>query len=223
MLLVGRDTAISVGRDVATPVMGGAFGVALVVGTLALFIGYIRRKRREGQPWLFHFILWPAYIGVLAVLGLAALHSSENACGGPPECGLGQIPLYWLPASRVFLGASLWWVENFIIRPAKIPDFPLYSQGRGLVPRNAAVVWFLGALKSRFGTARKAEKVGCRECVPRSISRVHSKEGLRERVPPRSHSPKLLALLSVWFSGWNEGSPGCSEVRLSCLPCSGWR
>ena len=46
VLLVGRDTAISVGRDVAIPVMGGAFGVALVVGTLALFIGYIRRKRR---------------------------------------------------------------------------------------------------------------------------------------------------------------------------------
>jgi hypothetical protein len=40
VLLVGRDTAISVGRDVAIPVMGGAFGVALVVTTLALFIGY---------------------------------------------------------------------------------------------------------------------------------------------------------------------------------------
>ena len=37
VLLVGRDTAISVGRDVAIPVMGGALGVALVVGTLALF------------------------------------------------------------------------------------------------------------------------------------------------------------------------------------------
>ena len=83
VLLVGRDTAISVGRDMAIPVMGGAFGVALVVGTLALFIGYIRRKRREGQPWLFHFILWPAYIGVLAVLGLAALHSFDKACGRP--------------------------------------------------------------------------------------------------------------------------------------------
>ena len=97
VLLVGRDTAISVGRDVAIPVIGGALGVALVVGTLALFIGYIRRKRREGQPWLFHFILWPAYIGVLAVLGLAALHSSDNACGGPYEC-VGRIPLYWLPS-----------------------------------------------------------------------------------------------------------------------------
>jgi hypothetical protein len=32
-----------------------------------------------------------------------------------------------------------------------------------------------------------------------------------------------LAHLSVWFSGWNEGSAGCSEVRLSCRPCSGWR
>ena len=118
VLLVGRHTAISVGRDVAIPVMGGAFGVALMVGTFALFIGYIRRKRREGQPWLFHFILWPAYIGVLAVLGFAALHSSDNACGGPPEC-VGQIPLYWLPASLVFLGASLWWVEDFIIRRRK--------------------------------------------------------------------------------------------------------
>jgi nitrate reductase gamma subunit len=72
VLLVGRDMAISVGRDKAIPVLGGAFGVALVVGTLALFIRYLRRKRREGQPWLFHFILWPAYIGVLAILGLAA-------------------------------------------------------------------------------------------------------------------------------------------------------
>jgi hypothetical protein len=98
VLLVGRDTAISVGRDMAIPVMAGAFGVALVVGTLALFIGYVRRKRREGQPWLFHFILWPAYIGVLVVLGLAALHSSDNACGRPYEC-VGQILLYWLPAS----------------------------------------------------------------------------------------------------------------------------
>jgi hypothetical protein len=98
--------------------MGGAFGVASVVGTLGLFIGYIRRKRREGQPWLFHFILWPAYIGVLTVLGLAALHSSDNACGGPHEC-VGQIPLYWLPASLVLLGALLWWVEDFIIRRRK--------------------------------------------------------------------------------------------------------
>ena len=100
------------------PVIGGALGVALVVGTLVLFIGYIRRKRREGQPWLFHFILWPAYIGVLAVLGLAALHSSDNACGGPHEC-VGQIPLYWLPASLVLLCALLWWVEDFIIRRRK--------------------------------------------------------------------------------------------------------
>jgi len=64
---------------VAIPVIGGTLGVALVVGTLALFIGYIRRKRREGQPWLFHFILWPAYIGVLAVLGLAALPTMPAA------------------------------------------------------------------------------------------------------------------------------------------------
>ena len=40
---------------------------------------------------------------------------------------------------------------------------------------------------------------------------------------PRWHSAKPLAHLSVWFSGWNEGSVGCSEVRLSCLPCSAWR
>ena len=99
-----------------------ALGVALVVGTLALFIGYIRRKRREGQPWLFHFILWPAYIGVLAVLGLAALHSSDNACGGPYEC-VGRIPLYWLPASLVLLSALLWRVEDFIIerRKSRLP------------------------------------------------------------------------------------------------------
>ena len=122
VLLVGRDMAISVGRDVAIPVIGGALGVALVVGTLALFIGYIRRKRREGQPWLFHFILWPAYIGVLTVLGLAAHHSSDNACGGPHEC-VGQIPLYWLPASLVLLGALLWWFEDFIIerRKSRLP------------------------------------------------------------------------------------------------------
>ena len=106
----------------AIPVIGGALGVALVVGTLALFIGYIRRKRREGEPWLFHFILWPAYVGVLAVLGLAALHSSDNACGGPYEC-VGRIPLYWLPASLVLLSALLWWVEDFIIerRKSRLP------------------------------------------------------------------------------------------------------
>ena len=132
VLLVGRDTAISVGRDVAIPVIGGALGVALVVGTLALFIGYIRRKRREGQPWLFHFILWPAYIGVLAVLGLAALHSSDNACGGPYEC-VGRIPLYWLPASLVLLSALLWWVEDFIIERRK-SRLPAASTG----PRSGA-------------------------------------------------------------------------------------
>ena len=121
-VLGGILFVLLVGRDVAIPVMGGAFGVALVVGTLGLFIGYIRRKRREGQPWLFHFILWPAYIGVLTVLGLAALHSSDNACGGPHEC-VGQIPLYWLPASLVLLSASLWWVEDFIIerRKSRLP------------------------------------------------------------------------------------------------------
>ena len=117
VLLVGRDTAISVGRDMAIPVMAGAFGVALVVVTLAL-IGYVRRKRREGQPWLFHFILWPAYIGVLVVLGLATHRSFDNACGRPYEC-VGQIPLYWLPASLVLLGALVWWVKDFIIRRRK--------------------------------------------------------------------------------------------------------
>ena len=118
VLLVGRDMAISVGRDMAMPVMGGASGVALVVGALALFIGYIRRKGREGQPWLFHFIIWPAYIGIFVVLGLAAVHSFDKACGGPYEC-VGQIPLYWLPASLVLLGAVVWWVEDFIIRRRK--------------------------------------------------------------------------------------------------------
>ena len=115
VLLVGRDVAIPVIGGALGVVIGGALGVALVVGTLALFIGYIRRKRREGQPWLFHFILWPAYIGVLAVLGVAALHSSDNACDGPAEC-VGQIPLYWLPA-------LLWWVEDFIIerRKSRLP------------------------------------------------------------------------------------------------------
>ena len=84
VLLVGREEAISAigGASVA-----GAFAVALVVGTLALlFIGYVLRKRRQGQPWLFHFILWPAYIGVLAVLGLAAHHAFDKACGRPQEC-----------------------------------------------------------------------------------------------------------------------------------------
>jgi len=122
VLLVGRDMAISVGRDMAMPVMGGASGVALVVGALGLFIGYIRRKRREGQPWLFHFILWPAYIGVLVVLGLATHRSFDNACGRPYEC-VGRIPLYWLPASLVLLSALLWWVEDFIIerRKSRLP------------------------------------------------------------------------------------------------------
>ena len=117
-VLGGILFVLLVGRDVAIPVMGGAFGVALVVGTLALFIGYVRRKRREGQPWLFHFILWPAYIGVLVVLGLATHRSFDNACGRPYEC-VGQIPLYWLPASLVLLGALVWWVEDFIIRRRK--------------------------------------------------------------------------------------------------------
>ena len=126
-VLGGILFVLLVGRDVAIPVIGGALGVALVVGTLALFIGYIRRKRREGQPWLFHFILWPAYIGVLAVLGLAALHSSDNACGGPYEC-VGRIPLYWLPASLVLLSALLWWVEDFIIERRKSP-LPTASTG----------------------------------------------------------------------------------------------
>src|SRR6185295_16868849 len=66
------------------------------------------------------------------------------------------------------------------------PAFPLYSQGRGLVPRSAAV-WFLGALKSRFGTARKAEKVGCRECVPRSISESIPRKVSGSGFHPRSH------------------------------------
>jgi hypothetical protein len=118
VLLVGRDMAISVGRDMAMPVMGGASGVALVVGALGLFIGYIRRKRREGQPWLFHFIIWPAYTGILVVLGLAALRSFDNVCGRPQEC-VGQIPLYWLPVPLTLLGALVWWVEDFIIRRRK--------------------------------------------------------------------------------------------------------
>jgi hypothetical protein len=116
VLLVGREEAISAigGASVA-----GAFAVALVVGTLALlFIGYVLRKRRQGQPWLFHFILWPAYIGVLAVLGLAAHHAFDKACGRPQEC-IEQIPLYWLPVPLVFLGALVWWVEDFIIRRRK--------------------------------------------------------------------------------------------------------
>ena len=160
VLLVGRDTAISVGRDVAIPVIGGALGVALVVGTLALFIGYIRRKRREGQPWLFHFILWPAYIGVLAVLGLAALHSSDNACGGPYEC-VGRIPLYWLPASLVLLSALLWWVEDFIIERRK-SRLPAVSTG----PRSSS-----------------SEHCGC--LVPRSaeVPVWHGPQGRKSRVP----------------------------------------
>jgi CDP-diglyceride synthetase len=116
VLLVGREEAISAigGASVA-----GAFAVALVVGTLALlFIGYVLRKRRQSQPWLFHFILWPAYIGVLAVLGLAAHRAFDKACGRPQEC-VGQIPLYWLPVPFVLLGALVWWVEDFIIRRRK--------------------------------------------------------------------------------------------------------
>jgi hypothetical protein len=57
--------------------------------------------------------------------------------------------------------------------------------------------------------------------VPVAVERAAccSRGGFRRR----SRSPKLLATSSVWFSGWNEGSLGCSEVRLSGLPCSGWR
>ena len=116
VLLVGREEAISA---IGGASGAGAFAVALVVGTLALlFIGYVLRKRRQGQPWLFHFILWPAYIGVLAVLGLAAHHAFDKVCGRPQEC-VEQIPLYWLPVPLVFLGALVWWVEDFIIRRRK--------------------------------------------------------------------------------------------------------
>src|SRR4051812_49737856 len=83
VLLVGRNTAISVGRDVAIPVIGGALGGALVVGTLALFIGYIRRKRRGGQPWLFYFILSPPHLGGLSGLWLSSLPSFSHPRGGP--------------------------------------------------------------------------------------------------------------------------------------------
>jgi hypothetical protein len=116
VLLVGRETAISI---VGGAFGAGAFWVALVGGTLALlFIGYVLRKRRQGQPWLFHLILWPAYTGVLVVLGLAAVHSFDKACGRPYEC-VEQIPLYWLPVPLVLLGALLWWVEDFVIRRRK--------------------------------------------------------------------------------------------------------
>ena len=116
VLLVGREEAISA---IGGASGAGAFAVALVVGTLALlFIGYVLRRRRQGQPWLFHFILWPAYIGVLVVLGLAAFHSFDKACGRPYEC-VGQIPLYWLPVPLVLLGALVWWVEDFIIKRRK--------------------------------------------------------------------------------------------------------
>jgi ABC-type Fe3+-siderophore transport system permease subunit len=116
VLLVGREEAISA---IGGASGAGAFAVTLVVGTLALlFIGYVLRRRRQGHPWLFHLILWPAYVGVLVVLGLAALHSFEKACGRPQEC-VGQVPLYWLPVPLVLLGALVWWVEDFIIRRRK--------------------------------------------------------------------------------------------------------
>ena len=116
VLLVGREEAISA---IGGASGAGAFAVALVVGTLALlFIGYVLRRRRQGQPWLFHFILWPAYIGVLVVIGIAAFHSFDKACGRPQEC-VEQIPLYWLPVPLVLLGALVWWVEDFIIRRRK--------------------------------------------------------------------------------------------------------
>jgi hypothetical protein len=116
VLLVGREEAISA---VGGASGAGALAVALVVGTLALlFIGYVLRRRRQGQPWLFHFILWPAYIGVLAVLGLAALHAFDKSCGRPQEC-VAEVPLYWLPVPLVLLGALLWWVEDFFISRRK--------------------------------------------------------------------------------------------------------
>jgi CDP-diglyceride synthetase len=115
VLMVGREEAISA---IGGASGAGAFAVALVIGTLALlFIGYVLRRRRQGHPW-FHFILWPAYIGVLAVLGLAALHAFDRACGRPQEC-VKQIPLYWLPVLLVLLGALVWWVEDFVIRRRK--------------------------------------------------------------------------------------------------------
>lgn len=70
VLLVGRDTAISVGRDVAIPVIGGALGVALVVGTLALFIGYIRRKRGRVSRGCFTSFYGPPTLEFLRFLAL---------------------------------------------------------------------------------------------------------------------------------------------------------
>jgi len=101
VLLVGRDTAISVGRDVAIPVMGGAFGVALVVVTRSAVAISLHSMAR------LHWSScgsWPCY--------------PPYACGRPYEC-VGQSPLYWLPASLVLVGALVWWVEDFIIRRRK--------------------------------------------------------------------------------------------------------
>ena len=66
----GHPVVLLVGRDVAIPVIGGALGVALVVGTLALFIGYIRRKRGRVSRGCFTSFYGPPTLEFLRFLAL---------------------------------------------------------------------------------------------------------------------------------------------------------
>jgi hypothetical protein len=69
-VLGGILFVLLVGRDVAIPVIGGALGVALVVGTLALFIGYIRRKRGRVSRGCFTSFYGPPTLEFLRFLAL---------------------------------------------------------------------------------------------------------------------------------------------------------
>ena len=69
-VLGGILFVLLVGRDVAIPVIGGALGVALVVGTLALFIGYIRRKRGRVSRGCFTLFYGPPTLEFLRSLVL---------------------------------------------------------------------------------------------------------------------------------------------------------
>jgi hypothetical protein len=148
VLLVGRDTAISVGRDVATPVMGGAFGVALVVGTLALFIGYILRnigRVRRGCFTSFYGLPTLEFLRFLALLP-SILPTM------PAEALMSALGKFRFIGSRPRLCS---WARycgglRISLSDGGNPAFRLHPHGRALVPRNAEI--------PVSGTPRKAER-----------------------------------------------------------------
>jgi hypothetical protein len=51
----------------------------------------------------------------------------------------------------------------------------------------------------------------------------HPEDGIGGRVPPLFAYPETIGYPARLVLGLARGSLGCSEVRLFCLPCSGWR